>query len=350
MILLASLALAQLADRYVPGDEGILILLSGTVLSALICGFVFGALVGFVSVLGQNFLFLDPRGSFGLESFAQFLELAHFLLISLFLGWVGSLLRRSYALAEGAKKIALEESRAKEELLAIVSHDLKNPLNAIRLNTQLLSMSAGLRSNDPAMRSLVAIDRAVDRSVRLIHDLLDFERIRVGTLRVEAKPEAADVLLEEVRELMGPIAAQKAQRLTVKPGRKNLGVLCDRERLLQVFSNLVGNAVKFTAKDGTIELGISEEAEFVVFRVTDSGVGIPPTQLPHVFDRYWQAPNTARQGTGLGLSIAKGIIEAHGGSIWVESEPGRGSTFSFRLPKTATAGAGVRDSVRKRAR
>jgi signal transduction histidine kinase len=113
-------------------------------------------------------------------------------------------------------------------------------------------------------------------------------------------------------------------------------VLCDRDRILQVFANLIGNAIKFTPRGGEIFVGAQPEAAVSAiearFWIKDTGPGIPVENIPHVFDRYWQARSTAKLGTGLGLSIAKGIVEAHGGRIWVESEIGKGACFAFTLP------------------
>ena len=109
-------------------------------------------------------------------------------------------------------------------------------------------------------------------------------------------------------------------------------VAADRDRVLQVFGNLLGNAIKFTPAGGTVTIGAVNDGVEVRFSVCDTGPGIPPEHVPHVFDRYWQAKSTAKLGTGLGLSIAKGIVEAHAGRIWVESEPGRGASFIFTLP------------------
>ena len=114
-------------------------------------------------------------------------------------------------------------------------------------------------------------------------------------------------------------------------------VLADRDRLLQVFSNLLGNALKFTPAGGEIRVGARVEDEQVLFYVRDTGPGIPTELLAHIFDRFWQANRTDRRGAGLGLSIARGIVEAHGGRLQVESEPGRGSTFSFTVPAVPRA-------------
>jgi signal transduction histidine kinase len=107
---------------------------------------------------------------------------------------------------------------------------------------------------------------------------------------------------------------------------------CDPERLMQVLSNLVGNALKFTSKYGKVEVTILPGQDEVTFRVSDTGIGIPPSDLKHVFELYWQSTRTSDQGNGLGLAIAKGVVEAHGGRIWADSQVNVGSTFSFSIP------------------
>ena len=129
-----------------------------------------------------------------------------------------------------------------------------------------------------------------------------------------------------------PLLARKHQLLECAPMPHPLAVLADRRRVSQVLSNLIGNATKFTPEGGRITLGVTPAGDFARFVVSDTGPGIGSNDLVHIFDRFWQARATPRRGSGLGLAIARGIIEAHGGRIWVESELGRGSTFSFSVP------------------
>ena len=227
---------------------------------------------------------------------------------------------------------AQEALRAREDLLAIVSHDLRNPLGVVLASTALL-----LKANLPpdkqerARRQVEAIQRAGNRMNRLIRDLLDFASIQAGRLSVSMRPQEVVAMVNEVLEVTEPLAAAKSLRLVadVAPG---LAIRCDHDRVIQLFSNLVGNAVKFTPDGGTITVHAAPDGEVVRFSVADTGPGIPADELPHVFDRYYQAQRKNRDGIGLGLSIARGIVEAHGGRIWVESKEGEGSTFFFTLP------------------
>jgi PAS domain S-box-containing protein len=229
---------------------------------------------------------------------------------------------------------AQEAVRAREDLLAIVSHDLRNPLGVVLASTALL-----LKANLPpdkqerARRQVEAIQRAGNRMNRLIRDLLDFASIQAGRLSVSLRPQDVAAMVNEVLEVTEPIAAPKSLRLVadVAPG---LAIRCDHDRVIQLFSNLVGNSVKFTPEGGTITVhaAFAPDEHVVRFSVADTGPGIPAQELPYVFDRYYQAQRKNRDGIGLGLSIARGIVEAHGGRIWVESEEGKGSTFFFTLP------------------
>jgi len=226
---------------------------------------------------------------------------------------------------------AQDALRAREDLLAIVSHDLRNPLGVVLASTALL-----LKSNLPpdkqerARRQVEAIQRAGNRMNRLIRDLLDFASIQAGRLSVSMRPQDVAAMVAEVLDVMEPLAGPKGQHL-VADVAPELAIRCDHDRVIQLFSNLVGNAIKFTPDGGTITVRAAPEGDIVRFSVVDTGPGIPREELAHVFDRYYQAQRKNRDGIGLGLSIARGIVEAHGGRIWAESEEGKGSTFSFTL-------------------
>ncbi len=223
--------------------------------------------------------------------------------------------------------------REREEVLATVSHDLKNPLSAIRLSTALLSSRLAKMPDSEALdRQVGAIERAVAHMITLIHQLLDAARLDAGqTLVIEPRPEPLDTLVGEALALIEPQASQKSLRLEQRLATSIL-VPCDRGRIIQVLTNLLGNAVKFTPEGGTLAVECTQADGEIRVAVRDTGPGIPESEQAHLFERHWQAQGTARQGSGLGLYIARGIIDAHGGRIWVESTPGMGSTFTFTLP------------------
>jgi PAS domain S-box-containing protein len=233
-----------------------------------------------------------------------------------------------------------ESLRSREDLMAIVSHDLRNPLGVVLASSTLLLKSPlPTEKGERARRQVEAIQRAGHRMNRLIRDLLDFASIQGGRLTISQRPYDGVNLVGEVLEVLEALATQKSLRLqnllAARQGR--LDVLCDHDRMIQVFSNVVGNAIKFTPEGGTISISAEADAGMVVFTVADTGPGMSGEELENIFDRYWQAQRRNRDGIGLGLSIAKGIIDAHGGRIWAESEIGKGTTFYFTLPSAASA-------------
>jgi signal transduction histidine kinase len=226
----------------------------------------------------------------------------------------------------------------REDVVAVVSHDLKNPLTAIKMNTfRLLRQLPADAAWDGARSQVAIIEAAADRMIRLIRDLLDLGRIQSGQLTVTPCLVSLMPLMLEVLTAMRPLADEKSLTLaeTLPDGFPD--IFADRGRCLQVLSNLIDNAIKFTPPNGTVSVSVTLHAEGPLFCVRDSGPGIPASDQPHIFDRYWQAKETARMGTGLGLAIAKGIVEAHGGRIWVESADGSGSAFFFTLPSLTMA-------------
>ncbi|UQA59171.1 ATP-binding protein [Polyangium aurulentum] len=222
----------------------------------------------------------------------------------------------------------------REEVLAIVSHDLKDPLHAIASSVELMKrvQLPGREGEQIAKRS-ETIARSVARMNRLISDLLDLSKLEAGKLAIEPREFEAGELVDELVEMFRPLAEQKRITLTAELVHQTCQIQGDKERILQVFSNLIGNAIKFTPERGTVTIRLDACGNEINFRVKDTGPGIPEADLSHVFDRFWQAKERARQGTGLGLSIAKAIVEAHGGTISVESEVGKGATFYFSLPR-----------------
>jgi signal transduction histidine kinase/CheY-like chemotaxis protein len=238
---------------------------------------------------------------------------------------------------------AQEATRARDDVLGIVSHDLRNPLNTIHMTaTFMLELMEnrdveipGAAKGAPPIslsRQFAMVLRATVRANALIEDLLDITRIDAKRLAVDlAEVDAASLVDEAILDasvLANERSVELAHRWTGEPAT----VLADRGRIAQVFSNLLGNALKFTPAGNRID--VTGEAAYgeVVFTIADTGSGIPAADVPHLFDRFWQAQQTRRAGAGLGLYIAKGIIEAHGGRIWVKSTLGEGTTFAFALP------------------
>jgi len=221
--------------------------------------------------------------------------------------------------------------RLSGELLAIVSHDLRTPLSTIALGTTLLEDSS--QGQEDRTHVIEIIKRAADRMERLIKDLQEMGRLDAGrTLRVDARSVELATLLREACEALHIQAGAKQLEVSCDLPAPPIAVCADPDRICQVLGNLIGNAIKFTPRGGRITLAACREGREVRVSVTDQGPGIPEADVPRVFEPYWQARGTARLGAGIGLKIAKGLVEAHGGRIWLESKLGEGTTFSFTLP------------------
>jgi signal transduction histidine kinase len=229
---------------------------------------------------------------------------------------------------------SMHATRLRDQVLGIVAHDLRNPLSGILLQVDALKRH-GPKPERRSQKPREVIRGAVIRMNRLIQDLLDIALMESGQLAIErARLSARDLIVDAV-EMQKPLASSSSLELRVDVDREVPEIWGDRERLLQVFGNLIGNAIKFTEAGGRIIVGAASRDHDVVFWVADTGGGIASEHLPLVFDRFWQATRAGRQGAGLGLPITKGIVEAHGGRIWVESTRGRGTTFSFTIPKAS---------------
>jgi signal transduction histidine kinase len=224
--------------------------------------------------------------------------------------------------------------RARDEVLRVVSHDLRNPLNTVMMGADLLLEDAqGELREGPFGRTLRMMRNATESANRMIGDLLDVSRIEAGQLAIELSAVSLAPLLDEAVERHRQLAAERGIELRVREDDTLPDVLADRDRVLQILGNLLGNALKFTPSGGRIEVGMEAEGDEILCYVADSGPGIPAEQLPHIFDRFWQAHRSDRRGLGLGLAIVQGLVEAHGGRVWAESEAGRGTRFQFTLPR-----------------
>ena len=222
---------------------------------------------------------------------------------------------------------------ARDEVVAILSHDLRNPVHAVGLVADALENH--LLPGEASAKGRAYLDmlhRVMDEMNRLIQNLLDVARIEAGRLRLDREHQALPPLLNEMLETLRLIAAEKSIRLEASADDDLPPVYADRSRVAQIVQNLVGNALKFTATGGHVVVRAENADGAVRISVIDTGSGIAPEQRARLFDRFWQARQTGRAGAGLGLTIVKGIVEAHGGTIWVESVEGRGSTFHFTLP------------------
>jgi PAS domain S-box-containing protein len=253
---------------------------------------------------------------------------------------------RALALEQQVRSQAERATRARDDVMAIVVHDLRNPMNTISTSATIIGDSLekraekGVDISNPALSvdlktCVEAIQSSIKTMDRLICDLLDVSRMEAGSFSIQQTHVDIGALLEETLKLCESQA--RVKKITVRaeiPSGLPL-VSGDRDRLDQVLSNLLGNAFKFTPEGGRVMVRARKVNGSVQITVKDSGQGIPAADLPRIFDRYWRGDRASRDGAGLGLAICKGIVDAHGGKIWVESVLGRGTTFHFTVPCAA---------------
>jgi signal transduction histidine kinase len=227
---------------------------------------------------------------------------------------------------------AVRATRLREEMLGIVAHDLKNPIASIGMISALMQrvLNSG-GEMERLMPTLLRLDRVTDQMCRLIDDLLVVDKMESGIFSLNLKSENLKTIASDAVDALQPLAAEKQIQLRLQLETDPGEIVCDRDRLYQVFSNLLGNALKFTPNNGSVDFKIRKREDQVHFEIRDSGTGIAGSQIPRLFERHWQAKETSQKGNGLGLYIAQNIVRAHGGEITVNSELGKGSIFTFSL-------------------
>lgn len=248
--------------------------------------------------------------------------------------------RVAFQIGQALARIAFRQAArdaiaSRDEVLAIVSHDLRNPLNTIHMASTVLRMGA----DEGVGRRLDAIDRAVKRADSMIRDLLEVAKVSGGSLSLSPASVPLSSLADDVEALFAPQAEAKSVHFSVD-ACDGIAVL-DRQRIVQVLANLIGNAIRHTPADGEVRVAMESADSAWRFRVCDTGPGIPPDQAPLLFEPFWQSRKARNKGgAGLGLAIARGIVEAHRGRIWVESEPGEGAQFVFMIPANVSKNPG----------
>jgi signal transduction histidine kinase len=229
-----------------------------------------------------------------------------------------------------------ELDQLKSDFVAKVSHELRTPLTAIKGAVDLILREVAGPLTDKQFHYLNRVRSNTQHLAGLINDLLDLSKIESGKTEIKASRVALDGLVHEVLESLRPVAAEKVIALEATFGESSILVSADRSKINQILTNLIGNAIKFTPSSGRITVSASGTGkEGVQVSVSDTGPGIPPREKEKIFDKFYQIAEeggTKPKGTGLGLPICKALVELHGGRIWVESEDGHGSTFSFTLP------------------
>jgi signal transduction histidine kinase len=237
------------------------------------------------------------------------------------------------ASALGAAQNELKEARGEQshrnDEFSIVTHDLRSPLSVIVMNASRISES----TREPATRKAAeGMTRAAARMERLLADLLDVARIAARSLHVIKRPHELGALVTDVLRSYQPLFDERGLQLSSDVPAGAICVWFDHDRIVQVLSNLLGNAMKFVPRGGAVRIQVTHGEGHVELSVNDDGPGIPPASLPHLFKRFWKVDSEERRGLGLGLYICAKIMEAHGGQIRAESEVGKGATFCCTLP------------------
>jgi PAS domain S-box-containing protein len=256
------------------------------------------------------------------------------------------LARRSALAIEHARlyEQARQAVAMREQTLAIVSHDLRTPLATIVMATSILSDDEITRMDPRAkVLALDKIQSAAHRMDRMIGDLLDFASIEVGQLSMVIAPHDVGGIIDETMASFETAASKRRVALTAEHPAAPVAILCDRDRILQIIANLVGNALKSAAPGDAVRLSTRVAGRDVEFSVADTGPGIAAANQKRLFERYWRSPDAGYKGTGLGLAIARGLVEAHHGRLWVESQLGHGATFSFTVPLAGVSHADAHD-------
>jgi signal transduction histidine kinase len=233
--------------------------------------------------------------------------------------------------------------KMKTDFMTVVSHELRTPLTTIKAFLELIDMKPGMPEQQRA-KLMSTINVETDRLMRLITDLLDLARIEAGSMKWRSEELSIEEVVQSSLSGIGPLFENKGLRVTTAFGSPLSRICGDRDRLVQVVTNILFNAVKFTPAGGAVNVAVREEPSPVpqlVVEISDTGIGIPAGDLELIFEKFQRAGDqltSTIEGTGLGLSIARQIVEYHGGRIWAASTRGKGSTFTFTLPLSGKKG------------
>ncbi len=242
------------------------------------------------------------------------------------------------------KNVALEKAnrelkkldQLKSDFIASVSHDIRTPLNSVQESIALILDGVVNTSEEKGKKVLEIAKRSIGRLTAMINDLLDFSKLEAGKMRVHIEPCDIQILIDEVLGSLKSLAEKKQVKLVFHPVEGFPKIVCDAERMVQVLTNLTGNAIKFTAANGTVKVQLEAAAnDRINIIVSDTGIGIAKEDLERIFERFEQVKGVNSKehlGTGLGLSICKELVKLHGGEVWAESEIGKGSRFIISLP------------------
>lgn len=307
---------------------------AAVVLSAIYGGLGPALLNASIAAIGIDYLFAEPAAQ-SFDFWTSFFRVLTYGAIGCVIASIVSSMREAYRELHAQYRQTELEKRARENILAIVSHDLRSPLSAILMSIVHLKGAGreGASAQSQVANVVDGLHRSADRMRRLVDDLLDAASIEAGKLALAPASHDVAAIIEDAVETVRFTAAAKAVRIVVSAPKGEHPLVCDRDRLTQVLCNLIGNAIKFSPPAGAVDVTLAMTETSLKIAVRDSGHGIPEGQMPRLFTPYWQAPETAHLGTGLGLFIARSIVEAHRGRIQVDSRVGAGTTFTLELPR-----------------
>lgn len=334
-VALAALAIvSELAAWSYAPPTPFLLVYPAVVIAAWWGGRAAGVAAVITSAVALAYSFLPPSDSLAIAARRDALDLALFLGASLLLTELIGRVKRALAEARAARRDAEAALEARDTVLAVVAHDLRNPLQTIGLNAELLAAEVS-GAGAGTERHMKRIRDAAGRARRLVDGILDSARIGPEPFPIEKSTLSLASLVDESLSTFLMVARARAIDLEV-PSSETLGgsITCDGERIAQVLSIIVGNALHYTPSGGKVTVAVRRRPEDVTFEVTDTGSGMAPNELARAFDRRWHGGH-AGHGFGLGLWIARALVEAHGGRIHAESEPGKGTRMTFTVPQPA---------------
>lgn len=285
-----------------------------------------------LSVAVADYFYYVPTGDFSLWYTSDLIELIVFLAVGLLVSSTMESLRKAWSRAETAHAEARSAVESKDEVLAVVAHDLRNVIGIAETNARAV-LDLGLVTEEKPRKLLELIFRSLTEGDHLINDLLDVSRAEAGKLEIRPYPTPPADLVHAAVAAFEEKARRREINLSAEAGRDLPDAEIDAERLRRALYNLIDNAIRYTPQGGHVgvRVDLSNSGE-CLFSVSDTGAGIRPEDQSELFKPFWAGDGGH---VGLGLAIAKTLIEAHGGRIWVESQPGRGSTFNFTVPVAA---------------
>jgi len=303
---------------------------------ALYGGFLSGVFWVFVLCLMNDYYFIPPVGTV-FDTVDALLHLGIVSSVAIGTALLAGKLRKVISQKENAKKVAQQALEARDTLLGIISHELRNPLAAVQTGLELLRMGMAKAAGcEPALKNIDRLTPSIQRMNVLIADLLDVSRLDAHMLNLEPQSCHFKQVVSDTVKSYEPLAEEKLVRLAVDTDPAIDLAFCDPVRSGQILANLIGNAIKFTNTGGMVHIGAKKIGTLIEVEVADNGKGISSEDLPHIFDRFWQGREARHLGVGLGLAIAKGLVEAQGGKIWVQSQPRVGTQITFTVPVPAS--------------